>query len=183
MSFAAPARSRWVSRAILALPCLVALLISLFLLSRLDPIFYLIALVWFAACVLNIGLCKGSTARLIWVNFGFFCLFMGATELYFRFQIPEVSVRSPVTREGTTANLYRRDDRLGYALNADVTVTNNLDVDNGNTSSITALNAVGGDGGGMASPCAKPSTRAGATAGGISGCPTGTCIRIPNGWP
>jgi hypothetical protein len=79
--------------------------------------------VWFAASVLNVGLCKGTTVKLIWINFGFFCLFMGATELYFLFQISEASVRPPVTQEGTTANLSRRDDRLGYAPNANVTIT------------------------------------------------------------
>jgi hypothetical protein len=98
---------------------LLASLISLFFLKRFDSPYPSIALLWFAACVVNAGLVKVPWAKLLWLNAGSACLLFGAAEFYFLERR-----HTPATQEGTMRTSWMRlDDVLGYAPKAGALVT------------------------------------------------------------
>jgi hypothetical protein len=118
------AKSRLISKAAPYLLVLIAALVSIFLLTRSDPRFHLIALGWFGVCVLNAGVCKGSAAKLLWINGGFFFFLFGTAEFYLR--VSQTPSRPPTSQEGTKSSLMRPDDLLGYAPKANMTVSDRM---------------------------------------------------------
>lgn len=123
MSIPARCRSARGKKIVLGVSLLVALSISVYLLCQPDPKFIAIALVWMATSVLSFGLCKGNVAKLLWLNFGFLCLFAGAAELYLRSQGYGTFGRPPISKEGTKDTLRHSHDILGYTLPSNVAVT------------------------------------------------------------
>ena len=120
MSVSSLLRSDLLRRGAPYLSLMGATLLSILVIKKFSAPYSPIAMLWFAACVVNAGLVKVPWARLLWLNAASAWVLFGLAEGYFYFQ----RVRVPVAQEGTMrGSLMRSDDVLGYAPKAGAVVT------------------------------------------------------------
>lgn len=115
--------SGWRAKNIPIILFLLALPLSLYFLRLPDPNFILLAILWLAVSILNFCFCRTSGAKLLWLNFGFLCLFAGATELYLKSLGYGSFGRPPARHEGNKTALTKPHEILGYTLPAEIRAT------------------------------------------------------------